>query len=275
MASVRKSFFVVPSWDITPTEVALGSIIASIKTPHRALSAIPLPIQNELHIPKPTQEKEFSGTLKRSKESDIGVFASFINVIAFGGEISRRSSSTLEVKYSCSMMETHKFTPSPSYISEAIKGANVKEYLKMGGHRAKVFMVTGVKTASNITITTTEETEEKTTIKIGLDASLARVAVGPKGSHNTSEHSSNTRTIEGPIVFAFQVEKIRINRKGKTSSQEYVDGAMLSRHEGDADDYTFECLGQELDDDEVDDFMVDVRLGYDEVTGDLCKVIIP
>ena len=107
----------------------------------------------------------------------------------------------------------------------------------MGGLGAKVFMVTGIKTAYNVTITTTEEKEKETTAQVGVGIPAAPVTVGPKGSHKSTEYEKHTRTIAGPIVFAFQVEKIRVNRKGKAVSGEYIDGAMLTRKDGGASDY--------------------------------------
>lgn len=185
------------------------------------------------------------------------------------------SSSTLEVEYSCDSIETRRFTPSLSYIAKAAEDADVKDHLNMGGLGAKVFMVTGIKTAYNVTITTTEEKEKETTAQVGVDIPAAQVTVGPKGSHKSTKYEKHTRAIAGPIVFAFQVEKIRVNRKGKAVSGEYIDGAMLARKEGSASDYVIERAGQELDEDEIDDFDVATRLGTDDETGEACEIIVP
>jgi hypothetical protein len=275
MASMRKSYFLTPSWDLKPDEVTLGSVVANFKTPQKVLSATTLTTNIDTPIPPPIEEKPCSGTAKKSRQWSIGLFATFIQVITLGGEVSFSSSSTLEVEYSCDSMETRRFTPSLSYIAKAAEDADVKDHLNMGGLGAKVFMVTGIKTAHNVTITTTEEKEKETTAQVGVDIPAAQMTIGPKGSHKSTKYEKHTRTIAGPIVFAFQVEKIRVNRKGKAVSGEYIDGAMLARKEGGASDYIIERAGQELDKDEIDDFGVATRSGTDDETGEACEIIVP
>jgi hypothetical protein len=202
------------------------------------------------------------------------LFATFIQVITLGGEVSFSSSSTLEVEYSRDSMESRRFTPSLSYIAKAAEDPDVKDHLRMGGLGAKVFMITSMKTAYNVTITTTEEKKQETTAKVGVDIPAAQASIGPKGSHKSTNYGKHTRTIAVPIVFAFQVEKIRVNRKGKAVNGEYIDGAMLARKEGGASDHVIERAGQELDEDEIDDFDGTTRLGTDEI-GEACEIIVP
>ncbi|KAF2797774.1 hypothetical protein K505DRAFT_322301 [Melanomma pulvis-pyrius CBS 109.77] len=275
MASMRKSYILVPSWALDPAEVILGSVIANVKAPHKTLSATALPTHIDTPIPPPIVDKSCSGIAKRTRESNAGLFSTFINVITFGGEVSFASSLSFEVEYSCDTMETRRFSPSLSYITKATEDAGVKQHLKMGGLGAKAFMITGIKTTSNVVIGTTEEKGRETTAQVGVHIPAAQMTVGPKGSHKSSQYNKNTRTIEGPIVFAFQVEKIRVNRKGKASSEEHIDGAMLSRGGSSAGEYIIERAGQILDDDDLDDFEVEVWSGIDEETGDVCDIVVP
>jgi hypothetical protein len=268
---MRKSYFLAPSWDLKPDQVALGSIIANFNSPQKVLSAASLTIDTP--IPPPIEEKQCSGLARKSRQWSTGLFATFIQVVTLGGEISLSSSSAVEVEYWCDSMETRRFAPSLSYIAKATEDTNVKEYLKMGGLGAKVFMITGIKIASNITIKTTEEKEKEMTAQVGVDIPAAQVTVGPKVAHKSTEFENHIRTIAGPVVFAFQLEKIRVNRKGKAVSGEYIDGAMLAGKAGGADEDVIERAGPTLDEDEIDDFNVMIRSGIDDETEEACEII--
>ncbi|KAK3942415.1 hypothetical protein QBC46DRAFT_256506, partial [Diplogelasinospora grovesii] len=270
---MRKSYFLAPSWNIKPNEVALGSVIANPKIPQKTLSAATLTTNIDMPIAEPIEEKPCSGTAKKEAKWSAGLFATFIQVITLGGQASFSSDSMLQVDYSCDSMETLRFTPSLTYITKAAEDANVRNHLKMGGFGAKAFMVTGVKTVSNISITTIEEKKKEIIAKIGVDIPAAHVTGGPKGSYNSAHYDKHTRTIAGPIVFAFEIEKIRVSMRGQVVHGEYVDGAMLAKKQGSAPDYVIERAGQGLDEDEIDDFDVTTRSGTDDGTGEACEII--
>jgi hypothetical protein len=224
-------------------------------------------------VSPPNKEQNFSGVAKKSNQWSAGLFATFLQVVTLGGEFSVSSSTLIEVTYSCESVETKKFTPSLKYITKAAEDEGVKEYLEIGGLGAKVFMVTGIKIASIITLTATEEEERETNVKIGVDAPMIQGSVGPKGSHKVVAYRQSTRSIQGPIVFAFQVEKFRVGRRGKVSYKQYVDGAMLSVHKGDVNSLIIERAGTELRADEVEDYELEVRAGVEEETGNTCEIV--
>jgi hypothetical protein len=275
MASMCKTYFLAPSWNVRPDDVALGSVIANPKIPYKALSAPNLTTNIDTPIPKPREEMRCSGTAKKESKWSVGLFATFIQAITMGGEASFSLNSTLQVEYSCEFMETHRFTPSLSYITKAAEDTHVKNHLKMGGFGAKVFMVIGVKTASNITITTIEEKKKETVAKIGVAIPAVQMTMGPGASHSSTRSDQHTRTIAGPIVFAFEIEKIRVNMRGKVVHGDYIDGAMLAKKDNAATDLAIEQAGQNLDEDEIDDFDVTTRSGTDEETGEACEIIVP
>lgn len=171
-------------------------------------------------------------------------------------------------------MKTRRYSPSNKYIENAAADKNVQDHLKMGGLGAKVFVVTGVMIASDITITTTQEVEGATTVQLGVDIPAIQTTVGPKGSHKKTQLLKQTRKIAGPIVFAFEVEKMRVNRKGKAVSSEYVSGAMLGRTAGVDDELVIERVAGKLDEEEIEDFEVAVETGMDEAVGP-CDVVVP
>lgn len=272
MASMRKSYFLSPSWSLEPTEVILGSVIANLNRPHDALSAESLPsaIDTNIHT---GEERSCSGTAKTSKKWSIGLFSTFVHAITLGGEVSYSSTSRAVVKYSCDSMETRRFTPSPAYITKAADNSPVKTHLKTGGLGAKAFVITGVKTAQGVILTTTQETEQDTKVEIGADIPVAQLSLGPKVKYKPETYQTHTTTIVGPIVFAFEVEKLCVKRKGQATSKEFVDGAMLGQK--DNAEYIIELVKPNLDEDELEDFGMETHSGIEDETGEECRITIP
>jgi len=170
-------------------------------------------------------------------------------------------------------METRRFNPSPWYIQKAVDDGAVKSHLRMGGMGAKVFLVTGIKTVQGVTITNTEEKGNETNIQIGVETPTAQLTVGPKVNYRPTTSQTHSSTIAGPIVFAFEVEKLQVNRRGEGFSKEYVKGAMLSQQD-DIEDVV-EAAGNKLDEDELDDFGLEAVSGLEDETGDDCLVVFP
>ncbi|KAH8896858.1 hypothetical protein GQ53DRAFT_890278 [Thozetella sp. PMI_491] len=274
MAASHKTYFLAPSWSIRPGEVALGSVISNPRTPQKPLSSPSLVQSIDTLVPEEFVETNCSGTAKKDKQWSVELFANVLEAVSIGPEASFTADSTFQVDYSCDTMSTSRFTPSLSYISKAAGDTAVKKYLKDGGFRSKCFVITGIKTVSNVTITTLEEKKHEVTAQIGIEIPVIQTTIGPKGSYSSGRLGTHTRTIEGPIVFAFELEAIRVNLRGRVKHEEYVDGAMLTKKDGPTADYIIERAGQTLDEDDVDEFDLQERTGIDE-RGDPCDIYVP
>ncbi|KAF3910649.1 hypothetical protein ABW21_db0205587 [Orbilia brochopaga] len=272
MASTRKSYLLAPSWDLRPSEVALGNAIASVRFPERLLSNKDLPAEIDTEI-YTEEAKDCKGEVTDGNKLSVGLFATFLQVVTFGGELSYSTMSSSKIEYSCESMETRRFTASPDFIAKVAADPAVKTHLKMGGMGAKVFVVTGVKTAKGVTITTTEEAEKDKTIHVGAEIPATQITVGPKATLNATKYQTHTKTIDGPIVFAFQVDKLRVSRKGVATSKGYTVGALLGQKDEKVE-YVIEMADEDLDDDDMDDFGVESRDGLEE-GGEMCRVVFP
>ncbi len=272
MASTRKSYLLSPSWGLKPSEVALGSVIASVKFPERPLSRTELPaeIDTEIHT---EEAKNCSGKVNNGNKWSIGLFATFIHCVTPGGEASYSSRSSSEIEYSCDSMETRRFTASPEFIAKAAADPAVKSHLKVGGMAAKVFVVTGVKIANGVTITTTEEAGRDATIHVGVEVPATQTTVGLRATLNPTKYRTHTKTIEGPSVFAFQVVKLLVNRRGEAISKGYVVGAVLGQKDEEIQ-YVIEMADEDLDDDDMNDFGLKSREGLGQ-GGEKCRILIP
>jgi hypothetical protein len=129
-------------------------------------------------------------------------------------------------------------------------------------------MITGLKIATGVTITTTRDTERDMNMKFGGQIPGTQVGLGPKSSYTPSTHIGSTTTIAVPIVFAFQVEKLRVDIRGKVSSKDFIEGAFLARKDAATSSGTVvERAGDGLDGDELYDFCVKAVLGFEDETG--------
>jgi hypothetical protein len=272
MASMCKTYFLSPSWNIKPSEVALGSVIANFSSPGKKLSADSLLSEIDSGI-YTDEETECSGTALVERRWSAGLFSTFLSVITVGGDVSYSSRSASEVKYSCQRMETKRFTPSSAYIAKVANDDAVKAHLKLGGLGTKAFIVTGIKVVEGVTITTTEDTEKHTTAKVGVDVPGANLRIGPQFTTGPVIRQTHTRTIMGPIIFAFEVERLRVTRKGHATSKQFVDGAMLTLNDG--AEYSIERAIEPLDEDDLEDFGVESRPGLEDVDGAGCQIIVP
>lgn len=268
MAAVKQSYFLAPSWDLKPEEVALGSVVADFTCPQRALSTHDLPshIDTQIHI----QEQPISGSVRTERKWSVGIFATFIQV-ASGLDISYSDLKSMEIKYSCASMKTQRFMPSSAYIDQAAKDNAVRNYLEIAGLGAKVFVITGIKTASQIEITTTHEKQHEATEKLGLDMAAVQLSVGPKASCNTSKNNSHTTMVKGPIVFAIQVGKLRLRKwSNRVVSKEHIAGAMLEMKA--SEKYIVERTAGDLEEEETEDFGARTRRVVDEEACEECEV---
>ncbi|KAF2820234.1 hypothetical protein CC86DRAFT_387281 [Ophiobolus disseminans] len=194
--------------------------------------------------------------------------------MTIGGELSVSSSSTVEIEYSCELVESREFNPSEDYIKKATEDPGVNDYLKIGGLGPKAFMVTGTNIAQGATITKTEGGEKEMTAQLGLELPSVPITIGPKGSHKTSNSRQTTETIRGPFDFAFQVEKLRVGLRGRFFHKEYVKGAMLVHGNAEENKCVVECVGKGLADEEAEDFDVQLRSGIVHGTGEPCSIVV-
>lgn len=275
MASLLKTYFLTPSWNIKPQEVALGSIIANPMFPNRALvPAIP-DVRIDIAVSKPDQEHFCSGTARKDSKWSAGLFANFLQFAIVGGEASFATESFTQIDYECGMMKTHRFSPTTEYVTKALENPPVKGFLKAGGFRAKVYMVTGVKIVTDITLTTTEEKKKEATAQVGVDIPVVQATAGPKVSLSSSGSNQHRRTIAGPIVFAFEVEKLRVNHRGNVVHKQHIDGALLSKSDGRFVDEVVERAGSSVDDVEMEDLELAIRVGTDDQTDEPCEILMP
>ncbi|KAF3071777.1 hypothetical protein CFAM422_006178 [Trichoderma lentiforme] len=270
MASNHESYLLAPSWDLSSSEIALGSVIADVTCPQRVLSTKGLPAEVDTEI-QFRKADDCVGKTNKNYTWGAGVFSDFLNVIPAGFKASYASRSSSRIEYSCESMETQRFTPSPKFIAKAAAEPQVKSHLKIGGLGTKFFIVTGIKIAKGVTIATTKEAGKDITLQVGAEIPTPQIQIGPKVTLNLTKDEAHTQRVEGPIVFAFQVEKLLLTWKREPIGESYVKGAVLGQRD-DETDYVIEVADEDLDGNDMADFGLETHNGSEE-NGEKYRVI--
>lgn len=139
-------------------------------------------------------------------------------------------------------------------------------------------MITGVKKVTGVTATSSVDKKRNVGGELNADPTAVGVPlnVGTGAKTGCSKGGSVEWECEGPIVFSYQLVKLR-RKKGTWAKEEYTKGAFMSIgveeeeevvevDEGDEGD-----IAEGLDEDEVE-----VRDdGWDDLAGEECRVIAP
>ncbi|EHK24122.1 uncharacterized protein TRIVIDRAFT_221368 [Trichoderma virens Gv29-8] len=262
MAPMQNSYLLTPLWNLDPSMITLGCVIADVRDPQIFTSNKDLPaeIDTEIH----TEEvKNCSGKITYSHQQGIRRIISFIKGIA--GSREAYYSMSWEVEYSCESMETLKFTPSPEFIAKVTADIAVKSRLKIGGiGDSKVFVVTGVKIAKGLAITSTKETAQDIFIEFVNSGNI----VGLRALIGHTHYEENTHTNDAPIVFALQVEELHLNWKGVGITKAYIG------QRADQIGHFVAVADRDLDDENADGFGLESCSGFEE-DGKKCRFIIP
>jgi hypothetical protein len=297
MANRKKTYFLVPGWDIPPAAIQLGNIIADPTAPHMPLNGsftktkapdIDTPIY-------PTSTKNFKTSSFSSRSNRFGIWAEFLQMFGLGGEASVSFSHGDEDTYSFGEMQTEWFSPSADFVERSVRADNVQDFLKMAGRKTPLYIITGVKTVRGATVSTSQFKTHGHAGHFGVDGTSigAPITVGLKVGHERQKGQKVSWRCEGPIVFAYQLAQVRF-KKDSWVIGSYEKGALFERTDEKSDlgptvGVTVPILLDEgkalardgaLDDSQsVDsDALLEgmqLKSGFDEEMGEECTLVVP
>lgn len=245
MTSTDKSYFLVPALDREPSDIPLGSVIADVTSLEKINPTEDCPAQIDTEI-YTKGVRDCAGKVENVDGCGTGPYSAFRRLILSDFEAPLSSESKIE--YECNLIQTRSFKPSPEFIVKVVVDPAVKSHLEIGGGRAKVFVITGIKITRGLFVYETQKTKNKMAKKV-----YHGVRIG------------------GPTVFAFQVEQLGLTSNGEPTSESYVSGAVL-RQEDHKAEYTVEA--NELDDEDIDELGVEVVDVIND-NGEKCRFLIP
>ena len=221
-------YFLAPNFDYPPDgQIVIGNII-----PHPSAPDDPINVAPPQAIPKVTEVAKghwrSDGGAQRSVSG--GIFAQFLQLVGFGGDVSLRHHRTSSLSYEVDSMITRHFRPSVPYVQESLREESVRDYLMLNNFREPMYMITGVMIARGARVIEMQGKGHGGSAKFGIDATAAGVplTVGPKLELSAADAQGVSYQIPEAFVFAFRVSKLRVKKKGDVKVADYNQGAVYS-----------------------------------------------
>ncbi|KAK6511131.1 hypothetical protein TWF481_000053 [Arthrobotrys musiformis] len=155
-ANRQKLYFLAPTFEWSPDQIKLGSLITSEKTPHISrIDPIPIPP----HSIYDREERFFNEVFDTNTGLSCGVLTGLKDIFNANVNSETTISRDKETRITGRKFHTASFEPPLEYVQEsladALKDPIMASYMKskMFGIKRKLFMVTGVKTGQSIVVT--------------------------------------------------------------------------------------------------------------------------
>lgn len=289
MSSYKKTHFLTPSWDIPPSAVSLGSLLADPTAPHQPINSTaalrpnanassPAPsTPNVPQIDTPVFSNNFapySTTLSTSAKNAFSLTAQLSLLFGLGGNVSASRATDSVTAYHFESLESEWFVPSAEFIAAMLAVPSVADVLNMLPRRQPVYMITGVRRVTGIQALSSIDKQRSVGAGFNADATAAGVPVAAGIDAERGRGNGNTVEWEcaGPVVFSYQLVKLK-RRNGRWAKEEHTKGAMMGV--GEKSDEVIESERGDVVDD-LDGDEVEVRHdGWDEVDGGECRVVVP
>ncbi|KAK6345836.1 hypothetical protein TWF730_010179 [Orbilia blumenaviensis] len=257
MANRTKEYFLAPRFDIPPPAVQLGSIIRDKESPRetRGVETVRVP-DSCIEL---SQAVDYEDSFETKARFGASLFAEVLKyVLGVGINIGTRIQQAESMELRCERLETRCFDPTPEYLQQAMQKARenptMNRYLsKRGiiGNKRKLFMVTGVKVAEGLTISTKTKSDLALEGGIMVDATPTGmpIGVGPMIQLETIGSREARITVVGPVVLAYKVIEIVRKRGSEMKMKDYNRGALLNGKLTEEDqENEYEVVHQDFDD---------------------------
>ncbi|KAG8670925.1 hypothetical protein FPOAC2_04265 [Fusarium poae] len=281
MSNREATYFLAPVGNPPEGLIRLGNIIS-------APAFVDDPI-NEEYIPPSEASLEVTEHSHENFQFDIsarhdglaGIWASFLQTLGIGGDMTVHWSKECSEKWSCEKLTTITFNPKLAYISQCLSDEGVKYHLRVNKPwlgASKLFMITGIKVAYGATSTISHAAERGLNLNFGTDLLALGVPIsfGPQVASSKGISVKQSQDNSEPFVFAFRIRRIKISRKGEVHHESYNKGQVLGiKVEGDEEDVEVVVDGVEDHDVDGQEFHLSSKDAFDQgVPAETrCKVV--
>lgn len=298
MANQKKIWFLAPNWNTPPSAIQLGNVITDRTSPERPLisvSTLSVESQNAPDSSKKPQpfsspsastapvahaasNTAFNPVLDTEVYSNIAsnytLTLSNDNINTFAHFLKRTVKLDFSMRkeeaqsYSFKTQETQWFVPPASFATRVMADGRARQYLTAMGNSTPLYIISGVQTVWSAKASTTVKQKRGFGGKPGEIAMAAGV---PELKHEAGEERKMGWECEGPITFAYRLERIQKTKRGIESKEE-VKGAFF----GAGKKRVEEPIEIEFGNDELDaDADVSEALpSFDEATNEECMVVV-
>lgn len=245
-----KFYHRAPNFDIdpdSPIAPKLGSIFPNLKKLTSPLNQHDIiPISADL-INAPSGAEGFQDTVRANITANIGVNAELAQGLPLSGNLIFSSSKDKKYVYKCANLKTTEFDPIDEYVLQCIHASQrVQDYIQncfVG--RKKIYMITGLKIATNFSMTMTENTEQGPILNVTADGTGYGVPVsgGPQMDLTVGTSRDLTSGTSAQIVFAYRAIKIQPGYDGTVGYKDIKGGLYSVDDDEDEDEgWTIDAL---------------------------------
>jgi hypothetical protein len=232
--SVPKIWFLIPDFDF-PADgpLVLGAIINNPLLPNRIInedSIADLPASSK----RITHKKDWKHTVEIEQDGRIGILARFLGGLlgeGLGGNFDERTIN----EYDIEDLETTHFSPTESYVNDAVGAVDVQDFLKGSRFKFPVYMITGLKIARGASSQVLIRKRQvrglhANTTFLGMSAvAPVEVDTGNIALRQTRHEESSFKSSD--FVIAYRLNKITFQKVAvqgpNVKQEEFVKGAML------------------------------------------------
>ncbi|KAK1237848.1 hypothetical protein MKX08_002427, partial [Trichoderma sp. CBMAI-0020] len=225
------TYHVAPHFNIAATGGALrlGTVVkdfvefAPLNKSETEYEPVP---DSEVYTPNP--EKGFHATRQQLIAGKFGVWAEALGLSGVGGHASVAGERSNKETFSCGDIVTTYFDPTDEWVVKCLAAKAVQDYIVGSGYRKPVFIITGLKVATNLVFGSEAMQTANTDTKIGVSMPHAPVTVGIEGSMN-AEKNQSLGFQSSDIVVGFRVRKYQYKRKSPFSRERKLVGELFTK----------------------------------------------
>ncbi|PON20789.1 hypothetical protein TGAM01_v210297 [Trichoderma gamsii] len=224
------TYHVAPHFNITATGGALrlGTVVKNL------VELVPLNKQEAEYEPvpdseiyTPTPQAGFHATRQQLLAGKFGAWAEGLGLSGVGGHTSAGGDRSNKETFSCDNIVTTYFDPTDEWAAKCLAAQTVQEYIIGSRYRKPVYIITGLKVATNLIFSFEAAENANADTKAGVSVPQTSVAVGIEGTVNTEKNQSLGFQSTG-IVVGFRVKKYRYKRRSPFSRDKKLEGELFT-----------------------------------------------
>ncbi|RYP46074.1 hypothetical protein DL768_007666 [Monosporascus sp. mg162] len=223
------TYHIAPHFNIAATGGALrlGTVVKDLHelAPLNKKEADYEPVPDD-EIYTPTPQTGFHATRKQLLSGKFGVWAEALGLSGVGGHANAGGERSNMETFSCDSVVTTYFDPTEEWVAKCLAAKPVDDYIVGSGYKKEVYIITGLKVATNLTFGCEAVQNANADAKVGGNVSQAPVAGGVEGNVN-AEKSQTLGFQSIDIVVGFRVRKYRYKNKGLFGRERKPEGKLF------------------------------------------------
>ncbi|KAJ3489096.1 hypothetical protein NLG97_g6065 [Lecanicillium saksenae] len=234
------TYHVVPHFNIAATGGALrlGTVVKDlvelVPLNRREADFVPVPAED---VYSSTTQTSFHASRSQLLSGQFGVWAEAFGLSGVGGHANAGGERNSEETVSCDSVVTTFFDPAPDWVDTCLASKPVNEYIVESSYAAEVYLVTGLKVATNLIYSSEAAKSANADAKAGASVPSAPVEAGLEGDYKL-EKTQALGIQSSDIIVGFRVKKYRYRKKSLFSKERKLEGHTVLRGAEMLDDKT-------------------------------------